>query len=378
MTVSRMEAYKVIKQYKETIIETWMNEVREELPEAKKHDRVALANDIPFFLDDLALVLEGKETNISHESLEHGKLRALFDNYSLLHVLREYRILKNRIFSLLDQEGALQVHEQLIVMDAFDVAVEQAGEMFFQMRNKIESDAREQVEHDISKLQDKDVLKLEFIEGLSHDMKNPITNIKLAIDLLRDKELSEETESILNLLIKNADKTEVLINSLKNISFINNEEGFPVNLGHVDLTNRLESFVKNNRVRADHKIDIQVEEDIAGYWDIEAILRALDNLLENAVRYGDVSRPITVGAHSYQGEQVIIFVHNYGKAIPFEEQAKIFSRLYQVNNSTGVGQGLGLATVKEIAEAHHGKVEISSLEQEGTTFKLVLPVDSRS
>ncbi|MBL3658013.1 sensor histidine kinase [Fulvivirga sediminis] len=377
MIVSIMEAYKVIKQYKETVIETWMNRVRDELPEANKHDSVALANDIPFFLDNLALVLEGVEKRGSHESLEHGKLRALFDNYSLLHVLREYRILKQVIFETLDAHCEQNVKDRNAVMDAFDVAIEQAGEMFFQVRNKIEAKAREQVEHDYNKLQDSDMLKLEFIEGLSHDMKNPITNIKLAVDLLRGKELAEEAESILNLLSKNADKTEVLINSLKNISFINNEEGFPVTLDQVNLTGRLQTFVKNNRVRADHQIELEVGEQIEGYWDIEALLRALDNLLENAIRYGDVSRPITIGAQQ-QAEFVIIFVHNYGKTIPFEEQAKIFSRLYQVNNSTGVGQGLGLATVKEIVEAHNGKVEISSLEQDGTTFKLVLPVDSRS
>ncbi|UII23603.1 sensor histidine kinase [Fulvivirga ligni] len=372
-----MKAHELIRDYKDSIIDNWMKEVKTELPGSKEHDNVALTNDIPTLIDNLADALENKNIEFTHESIEHGRLRALFKNYSLLHVIREYRILKRTIFRILDLQSQVSVKDRNLIMESIDLVIEQAGEIFFQIRNQIESDARTVAEDNYQRLQGDDNLRNEFIEGLSHDMKNPITNIKLAVDILKSKVYDEELIPVLNLLEKNTDKTEVLINSLKNINFVSTSEGFPIQISPTNLTSHLSDFIQSNTIQSKYTLLSDLPEvQISGFWDVDAILRAIGNLLQNAIRYGNTQMPITIGANEVNNT-VLIFVHNHGEAIPFEEQAKIFSRLYQVNNSTGVGQGLGLFTVKNIVEAHGGKVELTSYEGHGTTFRMVLPKDSR-
>lgn len=373
-----MNAHELIRDYKDSIIDNWMREVKTELPGSKEHDNVALTNDIPTLIDNLADALENKNVEFAHESIEHGRLRALFDNYSLLHVIREYRILKRTIFRILDLQSQVTVKDRNLIMESIDLVIEQAGEIFFQIRNQMESDARAVAENNYQKLRGDDNLRNEFIEGLSHDMKNPITNMKLAVDILKAKVLDDELTPILGLLEKNAEKTEVLINSLKNINFVSASEAFPIQVSPVNLSSHLSDFIQSNTIQSNYKLLADLPEtQISGVWDVDAILRAIGNLLQNAVRYGNTQMPITIGANEVDNT-VLIFVHNHGDAIPFTEQAKIFSRLYQVNNSTGVGQGLGLFTVKNIAEAHGGKVELTSYEGHGTTFRMVLPKDSRN
>jgi signal transduction histidine kinase len=110
--------------------------------------------------------------------------------------------------------------------------------------------------------------------------------------------------------------------------------------------------------------------------DAEALTQALVNLLDNAVKYSGTGRVIQLRV-APQDEDVIIAVTDQGIGIAAAEQAKIFEKFYRVN--TGYvhdvkGSGLGLAIVWHIAEAHRGKVTVTSAPEQGSTFTLHLPV----
>ena len=116
-----------IQTYKDQILERWLARVNEEIPESDAHQKYSVRNSIPSLIDDLCELLEnGKYTSRLHSSKDHGEKRSDFDNYSLMHVIREYRILKQVIFDLLDEKGKVGQESRNAIMFVIDQAIEQA------------------------------------------------------------------------------------------------------------------------------------------------------------------------------------------------------------------------------------------------------------
>jgi signal transduction histidine kinase len=119
---------------------------------------------------------------------------------------------------------------------------------------------------------------------------------------------------------------------------------------------------------------------IKGYWDPSAITRMVENLVNNAVKYGSSNEPITISFKVFD-HKVEISVHNKGAPIGAEDQKSIFLQYQRLETSPGRsagGWGIGLALVLGLAESHGGQVEVRSSAEEGTTFSLILPLDARS
>ncbi|NJX17059.1 sensor histidine kinase, partial [Tamlana crocina] len=116
------------------------------------------------------------------------------------------------------------------------------------------------------------------------------------------------------------------------------------------------------------------EEPITGVFDVAMIRRVLENIVSNAVKYGDRGAPITIKAEN-NPENVVISIHNEGNPIPEHKQKEIFKFL---NTSNGTGPkklkswGMGLTLVKAVAEAHGGYLTLQSNKETGTVFKLVI------
>ena len=111
---------------------------------------------------------------------------------------------------------------------------------------------------------------------------------------------------------------------------------------------------------------------IIGVFDGTAIRRMLENLVTNAVKYGDQTHPIQVNVHEFENS-FNLTVHNKGIPIPEEKQAEIFNYLEQSKSYNGDGirsWGIGLSLVKAVTEAHGGEVELTSTKKQGTTFKI--------
>ena len=112
---------------------------------------------------------------------------------------------------------------------------------------------------------------------------------------------------------------------------------------------------------------------IAG--DRSQILQLLDNLLTNALRYGEPGTPVTVGAHA-EGPMVHLSVADEGEGIAPDHIARVTERFYRVDTSRSRslgGTGLGLSIVKHIVERHRGRLSIDSELGRGTTIHVLLP-----
>jgi signal transduction histidine kinase len=119
---------------------------------------------------------------------------------------------------------------------------------------------------------------------------------------------------------------------------------------------------------------------LSAFWDREKVRRAIDNLVDNALKYSPDGSRVTARAIETHG-RIMVSVHNLGEPISETERALLFQpfqRSPSAQRSGKSGWGLGLVQVQVIAEAHGGSVAIESTEESGTTFTLDLLADVRA
>jgi signal transduction histidine kinase len=225
-------------------------------------------------------------------------------------------------------------------------------------------------------------MKSDFVSNVSHELRTPLASIRVFGELMRTGRVAGqekvveygeriETEAVrLGLLVENILDFSRIESGRKVYRF---EDG--------DIASIVRATVETCAARVRGKgfrIEIeQLDADLPPLrLDASAIEQALGNILENAVKYSGESREIAVGV-GRQGGEVVVSVRDRGIGIPRDEQERIFERFHRVGGSLVHdvrGVGLGLAIVRHIVDAHHGRVEVRSEPGQGSTFSIVLPV----
>jgi PAS domain S-box-containing protein len=237
---------------------------------------------------------------------------------------------------------------------------------------------------DVTRLRLLDQVKSNLVATASHELKTPLTSLRLAIHLL----LEEETLGPLNpkqieLLLDARDNSERLLAVVNNLlDLARFEQGWrqmetrPVAPGTL-----LEEAAEAVRPRA-HDKGVEVALDIpTGLPEVLAdgprMGNALRNLLDNALTYTERGGKVTLSARA-AGGAVTLSVADTGVGIPPEYLPHVFEKFFRVpGQSRGSGTGLGLAIVQEIVTAHRGTVSCESPPGGGTVFRLTLPVEKK-
>ena len=124
------------------------------------------------------------------------------------------------------------------------------------------------------------------------------------------------------------------------------------------------------------KVDVAVQPELPDVpMDVDAVTQALANLIDNAIKYSESRKVLTVEAGLRDGG-VALTVGDEGLGIPREEQRRIFDKFYRVGRSetqSRRGSGVGLALVRHVAQAHGGRVSVESQPGEGSRFTIWLP-----
>ena len=361
-------------------MDRWLQKVNDEIPESDSHKNYSIKNNLPELISDLCKLLESGDFKAGlHSSKDHGEKRSDFDNYSLMHLIREYRILKQVIFDLLDEKTVLQIEERNAIMFIIDRAIEQAGEAFFNIRQDEKEEARQKAEKIVQNLQEEGVLRDNFFSGVTHDLKNPINNIKMAVEFMENYKVKQESQAkLLEAIRTSAHRAEALIRDLLDINLIKSGNKLPLNPEVSDLLELTRQSVNGFKTETRQRIGVDAQcFKCKGYWDSSLIIRAVDNLLQNAIKYGDEDAPIDI-LISKGPIYASVAVHNEGQPIPEEKRASLFNRFYRADEDHASGWGLGLALVQGIVEAHGGKIDLMSEEGSGTTFTLQIPHGSIS
>ena len=231
----------------------------------------------------------------------------------------------------------------------------------------------------MDKMQSVDLLRRELIANVSHDLRTPLAILKGYVETLQMKRetLSEkDKQEYLQITHDNVDKLSKLINQLFEYSKLEAEQVVPVK-EPFSITELSHDLIAKFNVLAEKKqIALELdkpEENNMVFADVSLVERALQNLIENAIKYTEPKGKVTLSLQK-KGKNIEINITDTGTGIPVNEQPFIFDRYKQVNESAKKqGSGLGLAIVKKIMELHDTTITVLSKPKEGSSFIFNLP-----
>jgi two-component system phosphate regulon sensor histidine kinase PhoR len=224
-------------------------------------------------------------------------------------------------------------------------------------------------------------LKSDFVSNVSHELRTPLSLIRMFGETLQMNRIrsEEQRQEYYETIVRETDRLSRLVNKV--LDFSRMESGrkefqlVPTNLSEIVKTTieRYASYLKSEGFVVTCSYAEHVPMVSA---DAAAVQDALFNLLDNAAKYSDVEKRITVETKT-DAHYVYIEVEDRGIGIAMEHQKRIFDKFYRVSGGLvhkTKGSGLGLALVQGIMDAHHGKITVESAVGKGTKFRLWFPL----
>lgn len=229
------------------------------------------------------------------------------------------------------------------------------------------------------------MIKNDFINNMTHELKTPISTISLASQMLEDGTISNTPKTIEQI-------SKVISQESKRLSFqvekvlqmaIFNEGRLKLKFKEVHLHNLIENVVENFELKVQNKNGQLVShlqaEDAEIKGDEVHITNVIFNLLDNAVKYSNGSPKIEIATKNRK-DCVVVSIEDNGVGIPREHLSQIFERFYRVptgNVHNVKGFGLGLSYVKKIMEVHNAEIKVDSSLNKGTKFSLFFPLNHK-
>jgi signal transduction histidine kinase len=237
----------------------------------------------------------------------------------------------------------------------------------------------------LKKQQEATRIRDEFISIASHELKTPLTSLKLQTQinrrLLQGKPeviaaaLTDRFQKYLDVSGKQVERLTRLIEDMLDVSRINAGK-LALRKDEVDLPELIEEVADRLSPQisaAGCTLSLEIESPIRGYWDRYRIEQVIINLTTNAIRYGG-GGPIRIFA-KLDGDSAIFSVEDHGIGIEAHNVARIFERFERAQHSRNIdGLGLGLYICRQIVEGHGGSIGVKSQPGKGSVFTVSLPL----
>jgi sigma-B regulation protein RsbU (phosphoserine phosphatase) len=220
----------------------------------------------------------------------------------------------------------------------------------------------------------------QMVAIVSHDLKNPLTAIKMASDILARGERTAKESKLLGHIGQSADRAERMIADLLDFALARVGSGIAISPSAQDLHAFVSQSVDELRVAFPNATLLhQTFGAGSAFLDADRVQQIIGNLVANSVAYGDLKQPITVTSRM-ETDQAVVSVHNHGPVIPESLIAVLFEPMTRgAETASDVRSvGLGLFIVREIAQAHGGDVSVSSSAEGGTVFSVSFPLNIAS
>lgn len=224
-----------------------------------------------------------------------------------------------------------------------------------------------------------DDVKTNLLSTVSHELKTPLTSVRMALHLLLENSVGPLNSKQSDLLSTAKEDSERLLRTLNNLLDLTRlEEAKPqLDFEECQVRALIDSMIADCRdslSSAGLGLAIEVEEDLPPLnVDREKIDHIFSNFLTNAIKHSPEGTTITLRARRVLDEQVRVSVIDQGAGIPREHQERIFEKFYRVPGQTRTGAGLGLSIAREIAAMHRGSVGVISEPDKGSEFYVDLP-----
>ena len=246
-------------------------------------------------------------------------------------------------------------------------------------RTKELADALEKVQK-ISKM------KSDFVSAVSHELRTPLTSVKGYASILMSGKMGQIPESVkerLGKINKHSDNLVKLINDLLDISRIESGK-VTMKISTINLNNLVENItdllmpqIKEKQIELSAQLSNKLPAVLADSSQIE---RVFINLLSNAVKFTPIKGKISIAVRENK-DYIEISVSDSGIGITQEDIGHVFEEFYRIDNTVNEkvkGTGLGLPLVKQIVEAHKGKIWVTSKLNEGSSFSFTLPIQKEA
>lgn len=210
-----------------------------------------------------------------------------------------------------------------------------------------------------------------FLLSITHELKSPIASIRLILQTFSKRNLpQQQVQSFSQNALQETNRLETLVNNLLLAARLETTQA-KVHREEVDLYPLLDGIRENILTKQPQTIiKLNVEEDVVLSADPKGLQSVFLNLMENSIKYSDNPAKLTV-THRKTSQHDIIEIADEGWGIPDTEKTKIFDKFYRIGNEDtrkSKGTGLGLHIVKQIINAHGGKIFAKNNSPKGTIF----------
>jgi two-component system phosphate regulon sensor histidine kinase PhoR len=234
--------------------------------------------------------------------------------------------------------------------------------------------------NDVTRMQELENIRRDFVANVSHELKTPITSILGFVETLMEDDVLEnrdESKRFLGIVSDQAQRLNAIIEDLLQLSRLEQHRE-----GVDEAPFRIEELIANVKQslqqKADEKQIVLADEYVGNprtVANFNLLEQALSNLVDNAIKYCPPGSRVDILVRR-SAQKLAITVADDGPGIPIESQSRVFERFYRVDRARSRAQGgtgLGLAIVKHIAQAHDGTVSVESDPGHGSAFTIEIP-----
>ena len=304
--------------------------------------------------DDIALIEASRSRMLNNETLTL--------DYRIRIESGEERWLRDQVWPICDESVGRVIQVMGTVKDITEVK-HREGQRF-----------------ELALERERSLILRQFVQDASHDLRTPLTAMRINLYLLQ--RLSKDKAQIEHIRVmgEQLSRMHSLLEDMLNMTRL--DVGGMFHFAPLDINVLVQQVVMQHSELAElrgHMLDFSQTSDIRVIQgDKSQLQRALGSVVSNALLYTGAGGLIRVRVTSTPDEHVVIEVEDNGIGISAEALPRIFDRFYRADKSRGTetgGMGLGLTIAQKIVEGHHGRIEVESVPDFGSTFRIVLPVD---
>lgn len=219
-------------------------------------------------------------------------------------------------------------------------------------------------------------LQSDFISNVTHELKTPLTSISMFAEsmLLKRVKKDSDKDEYLSIILKESERLKRMINNI--LEFSKLEKGkSEYHFVRANLALLLKTAIQEFDYwfeKEGFQVVTELDNKIEAKVDPEKMKQVFENLLNNAIKYSPQTKKINARIY-FSSNKIHIEIEDKGIGIAKNELSQIFEKFYRINHKESIsGTGLGLTVVKEIVQAHNGKIEVTSEVGKGSKFSIIL------
>lgn len=249
-------------------------------------------------------------------------------------------------------------------------------------RQKREQEARNHLnllyrsQDKVEGLESERALREAFVSLLTHDLRTPLSVVLGSAQMiLRKPDDREANQKSARTIVTQVNRAGQMITDLLDANRIRSGEALPLIKEKIEIQELIKNTLQELSIIHGNRFVFKNTEKIDCVVDVRGVRRIIENLCNNAVKYGSPDTPVNIEL-KYSSKDIFISVCNQGNVISAEDQKSLFQQFKRGESAAtrkNRGWGIGLTLVKGVAEAHGGNVTVSSDTKNGTVFKVTLP-----